>query len=362
MAPDRRPARRHLAGLRGSAILLAAAVSVSGCASSVYPFNHGYETHAADGEARTTVGRCVGKSDLALVTCQLEAKIAEIDAQHGHVINSPEIFDLPLIAAAGVASGLLLFDSGTTALSATGLAAGAIGATRSYFSPSTARAVLRRGSAGYTCLLIYGREAEGYAADFQGGSDRARARESLERLLVGLRTARTRPANAGLRTKAEVDALIGQAETAIKLFDSQAAAAAVADSRLRMAAHGFGLTLAAQADRAPIDFGKIVQALVEQAKVAAAFIEQADDAGEGAAGGGDDADGSSIASSTARREGRPSPRLAAEVRAAISGLLRGMVSMEALVAGFDTCAVLAAPDATPPKIEIVFATVDGSSS
>lgn len=398
MATDRQPTRTRYTRLKSSTVLLAAAISVSGCATAVYPFNSDYETAGAvyskedqaklralqqaktqgqgqtEGQAQTeaeaeleplrAAERCHARTDLALVNCQLAAKIVEIDEQHDDLINSPELFDVPLMLAAATASGLLLFDAGTTAVSAVGLGAGTVGAGRAYFSPSTARSVLRRGSAGYTCLLVYGTEAETYAAEFADGSKRAEARTFLVNQVQILRAKRDTPTALGLKTTKEADALIKQAEGAIRLFDTQAAAARVADSRLRMAAHSFGLTLVAQADRAPVDFGKTVQALIEQAKANADFLDKSGDAGEGAAEPEpkETPDTEEAGPRALTAAGTRDLDVAQKTRFAIARILSGMVSMKALVAGFDTCAVLAVPDATPPKIEIVFASVGGSDS
>ena len=336
---------------------------LTGCTSALYPINEQYKAGTDES--------CNSKTpELELTRCQLSEKVVEIDKQHNSLLNSSELFDLPLIAAAGTTAGLLLFDGGTTALAAAGLGAGTIGVTRTYASPGEARRMLRRGSAGYTCLLQHTNETAKFAAEFLGTAadprtDRLKLRNNLVAYLTALRVAQLRSL-----AQPEVQELLDSANAAISLFDAQRAAAEVANSRLRMAAHRLGIALVQQSERQAVDFNQILQNLLATERLRENFNQAAQGANAGAGAGAEGVIDPEIAAKSndaalnaaknvlvGKQKADDLRELIPRIRRDIAKLTTGMISMDTLLASADSCATAAIADEALPTITLVFAPI-----
>lgn len=239
-------------------------VVVSGCASELRPL--------VDLSFTTGIDACAKSPGLELTVCQAHRKSAQLMDAHFEFWNSPELYDVPLLALASAAAGLLLFDGSTDALKGVGLAAAAIVSGRAYASPAEIREALRNGADGYACLADAGEVVKNDAAgvsEFEISPGNVVILRQTRMNLARNRSALLRMLNdssnfSGGDVSRAQDAA-AKAANAIKLYDKQVSSLRFANTTLRNKARALSMGLLKRIERKPIDFSSLYQQIARNA-------------------------------------------------------------------------------------------------
>lgn len=324
--------------LRGHlVVLVSVGFLLAGCATALKPVS------------LSEPAGCAG-TGLQKSICQADKKAELLTNAYFEWYNQPALFDIPLIALASAAAGLLIFDAHADALKGVGLGAATVGALRQYLDPKAVRSALLDGTNGYSCLVDAGEELLLGTKDW---SDRRKMAGSLRKFKTLLEIYLAGTPAAGFDRERAVRAK-DKAEITLGLFDKQDKALKSADRRFRSAARQMSTGLLKRIERQDVDFDAVFKALAEKALAVAQYKVDMKQAEPGTTDPGladpDVADNESIRISrlsAAARDAALMETVVKRIESLIAEILKDLPNVEENVAIFGECAATALAGATP---------------
>lgn len=300
--------------------------------------------------ADATIGQ-IGSADSEGSTTLLQRAICRLRKKEYNTLRESQSFgnsgawrNLPIIGGVAAIAGLVLFGERNAAgdlkpgeneaIQAIGLGAGVLTALNGYVNPANARKVLRQASYGYGCMAGH---ADLIVQEAPGMHAKAPLAEQLRRDLRALNReiAAGKFGGADLARAKEVSA---RAAKSLDSFTLQQRSLRTANTYLHNAEWSFGVDLLTRTDREDVDVDKLVAAIQQQQKSITGFEQLKTKPASTPAATGDAMFGMVVTGT----------QLIDAVELETDQLLAGLVNVDALVLGFDTCATAALAGSRPP--------------
>lgn len=337
--------KNSVAGVTIMALLL------GGCTSSLKPVTLSLSPADAqkkmqfcptvDNDTPSNIGP-TSKQRLQWMVCELHARAVANLNQAQSWENRTEWRDIPLIGAATIVAGLLLFgkrDANNAlkpgvqeAAAGVGFGAAALASFANYLSPQKARDLLRLGARGHFCIATQGELILTVWDSVDRPAEQARLTTELAELT---RLIATNPNGFG-----KIDATRAIQEQAIKalaLYNLQVQERDSAGIMINETSWNFGIDLMTKTDRSELDVEALVKSITDQARSATKF----DAAGASATDPAAPAAVRALVASEPRAAVRTPDELSDDVATDTDALIANLPNIEALVLGFDKCAATA---------------------
>lgn len=337
--------KRSVAGVTAMALLL------SGCTSSLKPVT--LSVPPEDGRQKMQFCPTVDKNTpantsptskqrLQWMVCELHARAVANLNQAQSWENRTEWRDIPLIGAATVVAGLLLFGKRDDnkalkpgvqdAVTGVGFGVAALATFANYLSPQKARDLLRQGARGHFCIATQGE----LILTVWDAVDRSTESDRLTSDLAELtRLIATNPNGFG-----KIDAtraIQAQAIKALALYNLQVQERDSAGIVINETTWNFGIDLMTKTDRSEPDVEALVKSITDQARSATKF----DATGASATDPAAPAAVRALVAGAPRAAVRTPDELSDDVATDTNALIANLPNIEALVLGFDKCAATA---------------------
>lgn len=300
-------------------------------------------------ESETSIGQ-IGASDAEGRTDLLQAAICRLRKKEHNTLRESQSFEnsgawrnIPIIGGVAAIAGLVLFGERNAAgdlkpgeneaIQAIGLGAGMLTALNGYLNPANARKILRQASFGYGCMA-------GHADLIVQEAPAMHAKAPIAQQLRGHLRALNWEIAKGTFSPAELvraKEVSARAAKSIDSFTLQQRSLRTANTYLHNAEWSFGVDLLTRSDREDVDIDKLVAAIQQQQKSMMGF----DQLKTKPAATSDE--------ETLMASGMlTGTQLIDAVELETDQLLAGLVNVDALVLGFDTCATAALAGSRPP--------------